>query len=230
MADRGERGFTIRRTLLVSGSVLCTALVVLLVSAGPTRAPAGPSTPNSVGPQAASVQPAPTPEAHRLADSAVAQVGVTTSYESAYVHLDYPGGDVPHETGVCADVIVRAFRGIGIDLQLGVHEDMSAHLEEYPQPFGVAKPDSNIDHRRVNNLQTYFTRRGMQLPVSIDGADYLPGDVVTWTFLGYPHIGIVSAEPALIGGRYKIVHNIGRGVRVEDVLFQMEITGHYRWR
>jgi uncharacterized protein len=160
----------------------------------------------------------------------MAQVGVTTSYESAYVHLGYPGGDVPLETGVCTDVVVRAFRGIGIDLQFGIHEDMTAHLEEYPQPWRIAKPDSNIDHRRVNNLATYFTRRGMELPPSIDGADFLPGDIVSWTFLGYPHIGIVSAEPALTGYRYQIVHNIGRGVRVEDVLFQMEITGHYRWR
>lgn len=160
----------------------------------------------------------------------MAQVGVTTSYESSYVHLAYPGGDVPLETGVCTDVVVRAFRGIGIDLQLGIHEDMTAHLAEYPQPWGIARPDRNIDHRRVNNLQTYFTRRGMGLPLSIDGADYLPGDIVTWTFLGYPHIGIVSAEPALTGDRFKIIHNIGRGVRVEDVLFQMEITGHYRWR
>jgi uncharacterized protein len=160
----------------------------------------------------------------------MAQVGVTTLYESAYVHLGYPGGDVPLETGVCADVVVRAFRGIGIDLQFGVHEDMKANLEAYPQPFGPAPPDSNIDHRRVHNLQTYFTRRGMELPPSIDGADYLPGDVVTWTVAGYPHIGMVGAEPALTGDRYKIVHNIGRGVRVEDVLFHMEITGHYRWR
>jgi uncharacterized protein len=230
MADRGERGFSIRRALLLSGSALCAALVILFVSAGPTPAPAGTSAAIRVAQQAASVQPAPTPEAYRLVESAMAQIGVTTAYESAYVHLDYPGGDVPVETGVCTDVVIRAFRGIGIDLQLGVHEDMTAHLEEYPQPFGLAKPDRNIDHRRVDNLQTYFTRRGMELPASIDGADYLPGDVVTWTFLGYPHIGIVSAEPALIGGRYKIVHNIGRGVRVEDVLFQMEITGHYRWR
>jgi uncharacterized protein len=230
MADRGERGFNTRRFLLISGSVVCAALIVLLASAGTPQVSAGPSAANPVGRRAASLPPAPTPEAYRLVESAMAQVGVTTSYESAYVHLDYPGGDVPVETGVCTDVVVRAFRGIGIDLQLGVHEDMSAHLEEYPQPFGLAKPDSNIDHRRVNNLQTYFARRGMELPASIDGADYLPGDVVTWTFLGYPHIGIVSAEPALIGGRYKIVHNIGRGVRVEDVLFQMEVTGHYRWR
>jgi uncharacterized protein len=230
MADRGTRGSGVRRPFLISGSVVCAALIVLLASAGARQVSAGPSAAIPVGRQAASLPPAPTPEAHRLVESAMAQVGVTTSYESAYVHLGYPGGDVPLETGVCTDVVVRAFRGIGIDLQLGIHEDMTAHLEEYPQPWRIAKPDSNIDHRRVNNLATYFTRRGMELPPSIDGADFLPGDIVSWTFLGYPHIGIVSAEPALTGYRYQIVHNIGRGVRVEDVLFQMEITGHYRWR
>ena len=230
MADRGAQGFDTRRFLLIPGSVVCAALIVLLASAGPAQAPAGPSAGNPLGRESASLPPAPTPEAHRLAESAMAQVGVTTSYESAYVHLDYPGGDVPLETGVCTDVVVRAFRGIGIDLQYGVHEDMTAHLAEYPQPFGPAPPDSNIDHRRVNNLQTYFTRRGTSLQTGINGADYRPGDVVTWTVAGYPHIGIVSDKPALAGGHYQVVHNIGSGACIEDVLFRMEITGHYRWR
>ena len=174
--------------------------------------------------------PAAAPIGEQLAEAAMAQVGVTTEYESAYVHLDYPGGDVPPETGMCADVVVRAFRAIRVDLQQALHEDMSAHLAEYPQPFGLAPPDANIDHRRVNNLQTYFTRRGMWMPPSRDGLDYLPGDIVTWKVAGYPHVGIVSTEPALCRTRYKVAHNIGRGVRVEDVLFRMEITGHYRWR
>jgi len=174
--------------------------------------------------------PASTPLGERLAQAATAQVGVTTAYESSYVRLDYPGGDVPIETGMCADVVIRAFRAIGVDLQQAIHEDMSTNLREYPQPFGPAPPDANIDHRRVNNLETYLARRGTRLPASPVGSDYLPGDVVTWRIAGLPHIGIVSTEPALCCMRYQIVHNIGRGVRVEDVLFQVEVTGHYRWR
>lgn len=230
MKDGHSQGFDTARAPLVFGSAVWIALVIALASTGLPDALGRPSEPLQRGAGVHSSLPTATPEGYRLVDAAVAQVGITTSYEVAYVPLDYPGGDVPLESGVCTDVIVRAFRGIGIDLQSGVHEDMAAHPEEYPQRWGHARPDSNIDHRRVSNLERYFTRRGMELPVSPMGVDYRPGDIVTWTFAGYPHIGIVSAKPALTGAHYEIVHNIGRGVRVEDCLFLMEITGHYRWR
>lgn len=217
------------RASLIPGGAVCAALALAFAFGGWTQAAGGPFVPSATG-GPASLLPTATPEAYRLAEAAVAQVGVTMSYEVAYVVLDYPGGDVPLETGVCTDVIVRAFREVGIDLQREIHEDMTANPEEYPQPGGHVRPDRNIDHRRVSNLERYFARQGMRVPVSPFGTDYLPGDIVTWAFAGYPHIGIVSATPALTGLHYRIVHNIGRGVRVEDSLFLMEITGHFRWR
>lgn len=168
------------------------------------------------------------PEARRLAGAAEGQVGKTVSYDAAYVKLDYPGGDVPIDRGVCTDVVVRAFRDIGTDLQVDVHEDMAAHFKDYPHNWGLTKPDSNIDHRRVPNLQTYFSRRGKDVPVTDDPQDYWPGDLVTWKVLGRPHIGIVSTVPGGDGSRYCIVHNIGAGTQIEDRLFGFEITGHYR--
>lgn len=217
------------RALPAVGAAVCMAFVLVSPSGGQPRLVGG-TPPSALAASTPVATSAVSPEARRIAAAALAQVGVTTSYESAYVHLEYPGGDVPLETGVCADLVVRAFRGIGVDLQYGVHEDMKADLAAYPQPFGLAPPDTNIDHRRVHNLQRYFERRGMSLPPSINGADYLPGDVVTWMVAGYPHIGIVSDVPALSSGRYQVVHNIGSGAQVEDALFRMEITGHYRWR
>jgi len=170
-----------------------------------------------------------TPEARALAEAAMSQVGVTIEYDASYVQLGYPGGDVPMRTGVCTDVIVRALRDCGTDLQAAVHEDMLAAFEEYPQRWDLDAPDSNIDHRRVPNLQTYFERQGISLPVTDRGSEYLPGDIVTWSVGGRPHIGIVSTQVAPDGTRFCIAHNIGRGTRVEDFLFRYEITGHYRW-
>lgn len=167
-------------------------------------------------------------DALRLAEAAESQVGVTVAYDGSYVTLDYPGGDVPVRTGVCTDVVVRAFRELGIDLQVEVHEDMAAHFGQYPQTWGLPGPDTNIDHRRVPNLQTYFSRCGAAVEVTQGAADYWPGDIVTWNVHGRPHIGIVSTEQARGGGRYRIAHNAGRGTRVEDILFEYEITGHYR--
>lgn len=213
------------RRLLVAAAAACVVLLAVLAASGRP-----PMLPGFASTGAASSLPTAAPDAYRLVDAAVAQVGVTTSYDAVYVQLDYPGGDVPLATGVCTDVVVRAFRGVGVDLQQAVHEDMAAHFGEYPQRWGLTAPDPNIDHRRVPNLETYFTRQAMELPVTEVGTDYLPGDIVTWTLGGRPHIGIVSAKPARGDERYTIVHNIGRGARVEDVLFQLEITGHYRWR
>ena len=165
-----------------------------------------------------------------LADSAREQVGVTVLYDPAYVRLDYPGGDVPPERGVCTDVLVRAYRRHGIDLQQRVHEDMRAHFTAYPPLWGLSRPDRNIDHRRVPNLARYFTRHGESLGTNSADADFVSGDLVTWRLdSGVPHIGIVS-DRRNIEGRPLIVHNIGAGTREEDVLREWTITGHYRYR
>lgn len=173
-------------------------------------------------------------EVDRLVQAALEQVGVTLYYDSSYVKLAYPGGDVPLDRGVCTDVVVRALRRMGIDLQKEVHEDMRSAFAAYPRRWGLTRPDRNIDHRRVPNLMTFFTRRGKARPPSADGADYEPGDIVAWSLPdGRPHIGILSDRPSGTASRWLAVHNIGAGAQVEDVLFQFRIIGHYRplpWR
>lgn len=167
-----------------------------------------------------------------LAQAARRQVGVTVHYDPAYVRLAYPGGDVPAERGVCADVLVRAFRtSAQVDLQRLLHEDMRGHFAAYPALWGLRRPDRNIDHRRVPNLRRYFERRGMQLPVSARAQDYRAGDIVSWRLdNGLAHIGLVSDRRAGDGsGRPLVLHNIGRGAQEEDVLFAWAQTGHYRW-
>jgi uncharacterized protein len=163
----------------------------------------------------------------RLVEAARTQVGVTTGYDGRYQRLDYPGGDVPVETGVCTDVLVRALRVLGIDLQVQVHEDMRVAFAAYPAHWGLAGPDRNIDHRRVPNLETFLARRGSTLPLSDHASDYRPGEIVSWRLdSGLPHIGIVSDRVAQ--GRPMIIHNIGAGVREEDVLFAWRMHGRYR--
>ena len=157
------------------------------------------------------------------------QVGVTVEYDASYVPLGYPGGDVPISTGACSDVVVRAFRAVGIDLQVKLHEDMTEHFSAYPQTWGLKEPDPSIDQRRVPNLATYFRRQGRALPITGDGRDYWPGDVVTWSDRGHPHCGIVSTTPAPDGTRFLVVHNIGAGAQNADVLFAFPVTGHYRY-
>ena len=170
------------------------------------------------------------PQLRPLLASAIEQTRITTGYDPAYVSLAYPGGDVPPETGVCSDVIVRAFRKAGIDLQKEVHEDMTAAMSAYPQRWGNARPDSNIDHRRVLNLMMFFQRQGKALSPTKSRDDYLPGDVVAWDLGGgVPHIGIVSNLATESPKHFLIIHNIGAGARAEDVLFNWEITGHYRF-
>ena len=167
-----------------------------------------------------------------LVGGARAQVGVTVGYDPAYARIAYPGGDVPLERGVCADVVVRAFRRMGIDLQVLVHEDMRAHFAAYPKAWGLRAPDANIDHRRVLNLETFLRRRGFARRDSFAATDYLAGDIVSWRLPGgYPHIGIVSDRVAADGsGRPLVIHNVGRGAREEDVLFAWTQAGHFRWR
>jgi uncharacterized protein YijF (DUF1287 family) len=170
------------------------------------------------------------PQLIQLVDAAVEQTKVTTGYDPAYVKLDYPNGDVASETGVCSDVIVRAFRKTGIDLQKEVHDDMTLAWAEYPKKWGARGTDTNIDHRRVLNLDTYFERKGKSLPITDNRADYLPGDVVAWDLGdGLDHIGILTNLSSEADQHYLIVHNMGAGARAEDVLMAWKITGHYRY-
>lgn len=172
--------------------------------------------------------PPPTIEPLRLVEAARRQIGVTVGYDPEYRVLSYPGGDVPKETGVCTDVLTRALRAQGVDLQQAVHEDMQNNFARYPHPWGLKAPDANIDHRRVPNLMCFFTRRGYALPVTTDPGDYRPGDVVAWNLGGaITHIGVVSDLPAG-AKRPRVIHNIGRGAQEEDILFTYRIIGHYR--
>jgi uncharacterized protein YijF (DUF1287 family) len=176
----------------------------------------------AIGPSAAS------DFARRALEGARRQVGVTTIYDGSYRRLDYPCGDVPIERGVCTDVIVRAFRHAGADLQVLLHEDMRVAWSEYPQVWGLRGPDRNIDHRRVANLAAFFHRHGERLAVSGHSGDYAAGDLVTWRLpSGLPHIGILS--DSLAGETPLVIHNIGRGTVFEDVLFAFPQTGHYRF-
>lgn len=171
---------------------------------------------------------APAGSAQDVLAAARAQVGVTIAYDGRYERLDYPGGDVPIERGVCTDVLVRAFRIAGLDLQVAVHEDMRRAFAAYPRLWGLSAPDRNIDHRRVPNLETWFTRHGERGEGSDDAADYHPGDVVSWRLPnGLPHIGLVSDRRSEAGVPL-VIHNIGAGTREEDVLFAWPVHGHWR--
>jgi len=164
-----------------------------------------------------------------LVAAAIAQTHARVSYDGSYRRIPYPGGDVPETIGVCTDVVIRAYRRIGIDLQVKVHEDMARAFASYPQLWGMAGPDTNIDHRRVPNLQTFLRRAGAELPAARDPRGYRAGDLVTWRLPGnLPHIGVVTGQASLTGTPL-VVHNIGRGPEVEDVLFKFAITGHYRY-
>jgi len=168
----------------------------------------------------------------RLVAAAIERTHHPVRYVSAYVRIPYPGGDVPADTGVCTDEIIRSYRAVGVDLQKEVHEDMLQNFGAYPNKrrWLLAHPDSNIDHRRVPNLMVFFQRKGESLPITAKAADYAPGDLVTWDLGGgVPHIGIVVDQKSGWSGRYRIVHNIGEGPKMEDVLFNWKITGHYRY-
>lgn len=169
------------------------------------------------------------PTIRRVIDNAIAQTKITHSYDPSYIRISYPGGDVPMTTGVCTDVVIRAFREVGIDLQKTVHEDMGKNFAAYPKNWGLKRPDPNIDHRRVPNLMVFFKRQGKALPISRNSSNYQPGDIVTWDLGGgQQHIGIVS-DMRSPSGRLMIIHNIGAGTKVEDILFNWPIIGHYRY-
>jgi hypothetical protein len=185
---------------------------------------------------AAQLRPQTSAEASRqaflrqFAAAALDRTQHSVRYDPAYVRLTYPGGDVPAETGVCTDEVIRAYRAVGIDLQKEVHEDMAANFAAYPRKWGRRDPDPNIDHRRVPNLMVFFSRKGESLPITDRVEDYAPGDLVTWDLgHGLTHIGMVADRKAIFTSRYMIVHNIGEGPKLEDVLFDWKITGHYRY-
>ncbi len=168
-------------------------------------------------------------EPSRLTAAARDQVGVTLTYDPAYVKLGFPGGDVPRDRGVCTDVVIRALRdGWGIDLQLAVNRDMKADFTAYPALWGLTTTDRNIDHRRVPNLAALLARIGAELPLEDGPTPFLPGDIVTWKLPGnLDHIGIVSDRRAS-DGTLLILHNIGGGAQEEDILFAYPMTGHFR--
>lgn len=167
-------------------------------------------------------------QVQRLVQDARSQIGVTLGYDPAYRRLSYPLGDVPLNTGVCTDVVIRALRQQGLDLQQAVHEDMRANFAVYPKNWGLKRPDHNIDHRRVPNLMAWFKRQGWSQRLSQDASSYRAGDIVTWDLGGgLTHIGIVSDRQASSGAPL-VLHNIGRGTQEEDILFAFKITGHYR--
>lgn len=168
----------------------------------------------------------------RLVAAAIERTHHVVRYDPAYVRIPYPGGDVPADTGVCTDEIIRSYRSVGVDLQKEVHEDMAQNFDLYPRRWRWlnSHPDSNIDHRRVPNLMVFFARKGESLALSSRAEDYSPGDIVTWDLGGgVPHVGLLVDQKSAQSGRYMIVHNIGQGPRMEDVLFNWKVTGHYRY-
>lgn len=168
----------------------------------------------------------------KLIEAAIDRTSHSVRYDGAYHSIGYPGGDVPATIGVCTDVVIRTYRAIGYDLQKLVHEDMRRNFAEYPSKriWGLSTTDRNIDHRRVPNLQVFFTRKGHVLPITQKAEDYAPGDLVTWFLPGnLPHIGFVSDRVAPDSGNPMIVHNIGAGPQLQDMLFKYPITGHYKY-
>jgi len=169
----------------------------------------------------------------KLSDAAIERTMHSVAYNPKYVKIAYPMGDVPANIGVCTDVIIRSYRRLGIDLQQRIHEDMQKNFSAYPAKkiWGSKKPDSNIDHRRVYNLQAFFKRFGETLPITDDAKDYQPGDLVTWQITPkFPHIGIMVEVGTEDPERYMVVHNIADGPQIDDILFAFPITGHYRYR
>jgi uncharacterized protein YijF (DUF1287 family) len=164
---------------------------------------------------------------------AMAALKLTTHevrYDPSYYAVDYPMGDIPADRGVCTDVVIRAYRMLGVDLQQLIHEDMKGNFNEYPNLWGLTSTDKNIDHRRVPNQMYFFERKGTTLALTLNEEDYLPGELVCWDLgNGTAHIGIVSSKTAENGQRYLIVHNIGNGQVLEDCLFDFKIIGHYKY-
>jgi uncharacterized protein YijF (DUF1287 family) len=169
---------------------------------------------------------------HKLMAAAEERTHHAVRYDPAYVRIPYPGGDVSADTGVCTDEVIRSYRAVGIDLQKEVHEDMEKNFSAYQRKWRwpSSHTDTNIDHRRVPNLMVFFGRKGEMLAISARAEDYAPGDIVTWDLGGnVPHIGIVVDQKSAGSSRFMVVHNIGQGPKMEDVLFRWRITGHYQY-
>ncbi len=207
-----------RRSLLINRKSYVIVLVfVSALASGQTR-PTGPASRQEF--------------LTKLVAAAVERTHHEVRYDPAYVRIPYPGGDVPADTGVCTDEIIRAYRALGVDLQKEVHEDMERNFSACPRKWRwlSSHTDTNIDHRRVPNLMVFFSRKGETLTITERAEDYAPGDLVTWDLGGnVPHIGIVVDQRSRASGRYMLEHNIGRGPKIEDVLFHWKITGHYRY-
>jgi uncharacterized protein len=167
----------------------------------------------------------------RLSNAALELTRQSVDYDPAYFTIAYPNGDIPGNKGVCSDVVIRAYRKLGVDLQKEVHEDMMANFNKYPKIWGLSKTDRNIDHRRVPNLMVFFTRHGNVKPITFNASDYVPGDLVCWNLGGaVTHIGLVVNRKSADGKRYLIVHNIGGGQVLADCLFEYKIIGHFQYK
>lgn len=167
----------------------------------------------------------------KLDKAAIEVTNQKVTYDPTYFRISYPNGDVPSDKGVCTDVIIRIYRKLGVDLQKEVHEDMASNFNKYPKNWGLKSTDTNIDHRRVPNLMTFFSRHGQIKKNTTVPDDYVPGDIVTWDLGGgIPHIGIVISKKSSDNKRFLVLHNIGRGQQVEDCLFSYKITGHYTYK
>lgn len=181
--------------------------------------PSTPAAPNNIA-----------AERSALVQAAFVQIGVTISYDPAYEKIGYPNGDVPIDRGVCTDVVIRALRKVGVDLQVLVHDDKKKSPDAYPREWGNIPPDPNIDHRRVPNLMTFFRRQRKEVAMTHNGIDYLPGDIVVWRLpSGLLHVGMVTDQFVPGTDRPLMVHNIGHGAQCEDALFKFTLVGHYRW-
>nr|WP_315157389.1 DUF1287 domain-containing protein [uncultured Flavobacterium sp.] len=182
--------------------------------------------------QAVNTEASATTFEEKLSRAAISIIDPTIDYDPSYISIEYPNGDVPKNKGVCTDVVIRAYRKLGIDLQKEVHEDMIANFSKYPnlKKWGMTKTDTNIDHRRVPNLEIFFERKGIKLPVTENPADYKTGEIVTWMINEkLPHIGIITHKKSYDGKRNLIVHNVGNGQDLEDCLFSYKIVGHYKY-
>jgi uncharacterized protein YijF (DUF1287 family) len=216
--------------ICLSAALSCYALFALVACGVPraTSSGGGQNSASRARPAAKPVYESPVLE--RLVAAANERATHEVEYDGSYFKLDYPNGDVPADKGVCTDEVIRSYRALGIDLQKEVHEDMQANFALYPTKFGLKTTDPNIDHRRVPNLRVFFERKGKSLPITDAATDYRPGDIVTWDLnASQTHIGIVVDALSATPGRYMILHNIGRGPEIEDVLFAWKITGHYRY-
>ncbi len=167
---------------------------------------------------------------HNLSEAAISITKNKVVYDPSYFSIPYPNGDVPSDKGVCTDVVIRSYRELGIDLQKLVHEDMRSNFNLYPKIWGLKRPDTNIDHRRVPNLMVFFKRKGVSKKITKNASDYIPGDIVCWNLYGgVTHIGVVINKKSKDQKRNLIVHNIGSGQVIEDCLFDFKIIGHYRY-